>query len=241
MGDKKLAFPRWIKRTSCCACGREEKSYTPWWPDDKIHLYNGLPLCWTCARLIAMTFEKTFTPDIPVGSVPLNRDKVNGCDVGTYKRYLNDDKITMNSNIKNGDQMFESHCEALQNLKIINTSDQNWFSHLCEKLVKDVDQYEGIILKSEFVFDPEYYKVGYPVKVHLERDASNRYGLIKTVGTYMDIVFHDVLGNGKQNSIRITPDQVLKGWARITRMNEENDNEDDSINTATDSGESGEG
>lgn len=188
MDNKELKYPKWINRNSCAVCGREKGSYTPWWPDDQIHLYHGLPLCWTCARIIAMTYEQTFTPDIPVGAVPMNRSRVNNCDTTTYKRYLNDDKITMNAFLQNGEDMFAQECESRENLKIVNTKSNNWLVSLAKAMDKDVDQYKGVILKSRLIFDTDYFRQGDSYLI-IDKICDEKYPGFITIVTGDQLIF----------------------------------------------------
>lgn len=162
---KELSYPKTINRHDCFVCGCHRNSHSPWWPDDEIHLFMGIPLCWSCITKMAFQYEA------------MHVREHSGIDNETYGRYMIDMKkeadkllnLTKTSVDSDGavtlpmEQDFEEKCQKRSSLRIINLDNEKWFKDIVKGVTKDADQYKGILFQTKLVVDEEYFKQGTPI------------------------------------------------------------------------------
>jgi len=210
MSDK-LSYIKTISRNDCVACGCHRGSHVPWWPDDEIHLFMGIPLCWRCAARIYYQFESYHL--------------MQGCDlsISEYTDHMRYERDCAIKSMPGMEADFKEICEKKSGLRIINLENNDWGKSLAQAMKKDADQYEGIIFESKLVIDKDFYKSGTPVFVEWEPGELTEDLLTMSAYALIDEVKDDflyVLFVGEQFSrggTKITIQQLLSEKVKITK------------------------
>lgn len=218
---KELSYPTTIKRHDCFVCGCHRKSHSPWWPDDEIHLFMGIPLCWSCATRLVFQYD--------IMDVPSNTK----IDKETFSRYMMDMKkeanelldLTKKSVDIDGtvtlpmERAFEEKCQNLSGLRIINLDNEKWFKDIVKGVTKDVDQYKGILFQTKLVVDKDYFKQGTPLFIEWiegtlpDIKGTESYAMIDSVVSDGIWVIGDAFGS---TGYKITIEHLMSGkiWIR---------------------------
>lgn len=171
--SNKFSYVKIISRDACTSCGNHTGSHMSWWPDDEIHLFMGIPLCWSCITKMVFQWEK------------MKVRERSGIDNETYGRYMMDienevDKLNEKVNTGGGvyktrmEDLFARECVKHSLLRVIDLkNEKGWFDHIVEGMSKDADQYKGVLVNSKVVFDPDYFIPGKAVRVQVDTDAAS--------------------------------------------------------------------
>ena len=225
-----MSYPMVIDRNVCTVCGcHGGNSYSPWWPDCDIHLFMGIPLCWTCATKIAVQWgnEKV--------SANTHIDRKIFCqhmaDINKEVDYATSGVLVTDSEILRNQKMedeFKEECKKHKNHRIVDISDDKWERQLIDGFFGSIDSNPWVCMQSKLVIKTDMFTIGEPVFIEYSKEY-----LEKVRGEFLDKSgsFYGIIKNVDHDKITVMPltgfecsysvERIIHGDITITKCVQE--------------------